>query len=76
MIYQNCPLDLNDVGDFFEYSVQGDSSFTARTINPIKTFPSYKASNVCNQFSRITSSRAIKFKKLILTKKIVFRARS
>jgi hypothetical protein len=50
-----------------ESTVQGDSSFTARTINPIKklvkiAFPSYKASNVCNQFSCITSFRAIKLK--------------
>jgi hypothetical protein len=64
-------LDLVSV----ESTVQGDSSFTARTTNPIKkfvkiTFPSYKASNVCNQFSRITSFRAIKLKKkMILSKK-------
>jgi hypothetical protein len=36
------------------------------------TFPSCKASNVCNQFSSITSFRAIKLKKMILTKKKVF----
>jgi hypothetical protein len=37
----------------------------------------YKVSNVCNQFSRITSFRAIKFKKSILIqKKKFFRARS
>jgi hypothetical protein len=29
----------------------------------------YKVSNVCNQFSRITSFRAIKFKKSILIQK-------
>jgi hypothetical protein len=37
------------------------------------TFPRYKPSNVCNQFSLTTSFRAIKIKKSILSKKNSYR---